>query len=354
MITDKKKLPTIHIYDCGGDLTKRWFVYWYEDGKRIKKYKGINHGTTKEERRAIARRLIKEIQEILIKKIDGFKGTDYAKQYQKIQRFLQQHKHNWRKKTLQTHESRLRMFFHWNQRRVITQERIKDFFAAQGALGKKQNTLSGYYRTFRNIFCPALGDDLLDGFQVKKVPGTPARYYSEAQIRFLSENMQKEEPELWVAVQLLYYCYIRPAEIRQLKMGDVILEDKKICIPAEVSKNKKTQYVVIPEAFYPKLYKVIAGRNPTHYIISDSHQPVGMNWLKIRHQKFLKKHHFDTDKYKLYSWKHTGAVMAVKNGVHIKQLQLQLRHHSLDQVNSYLRQMGVFDMGDFSSKMPEI
>jgi len=354
MITDKKNLPTIHVFDCGGDLNKRWFIYWYEDGKRIKKYKGVNTCYTLQERKYAIERLKKYWLDILATKVDGFKGTGYDKQYRKILRFIEQHKHNWRKETLQTHQSRLRIFFNWNQRKTITQERLKDFFAHQGSLGKKQNTLSGYYRSFKNIFCTALGQSLLDGFQIKKVQGTPARYFSEAQIRFHIGKMREEEPTLLLAVQLLFYCYIRPAELRGLKIGDIIIEESKICIPAEISKNKKTQYVIIPEAFYTSLSNAVLGKNPTYYIIGDSHEKIGTNWLKNRHQRFLKRHHFDTKKYKLYSWKHTGAVMAVKNGVHIKQLQLQLRHHSLDQVNAYLRQMGIFDMGDFSSKMPKI
>ena len=56
----------------------------------------------------------------------------------------------------------------------------------------------------------------------------------------------------------------------------------------------------------------------------------------------------------LYSWKHTGAVMAVKAGIHIKQLQIQLRHHSLDQVDQYLRDLGVSDLSDLARSFPGI
>ncbi|MCX6270509.1 MAG: hypothetical protein NTU44_04675 [Bacteroidetes bacterium] len=45
-----------------------------------------------------------------------------------------------------------------------------------------------------------------------------------------------------------------------------------------------------------------------------------------------------TQDYKFYSLKHTGAVKAIKY-IPVKDLQMQLRHHSLDQVDAYLRQM---------------
>ncbi|MDW3649885.1 MAG: hypothetical protein R8P61_22625 [Bacteroidia bacterium] len=76
--------------------------------------------------------------------------------------------------------------------------------------------------------------------------------------------------------------------------------------------------------------------------------------MNRRHQEILKNLRFDTKRHKLYSWKHTGAVSAVKAGVPIKMLQIQLRHHSLDQVNQYLRKMGVHDLGRLAEMFPGI
>lgn len=74
-----------------------------------------------------------------------------------------------------------------------------------------------------------------------------------------------------------------------------------------------------------------------------------------RHLCILNALGFDKNKgYCLYSWKHTGAIQAVKNGVGVKELQIQLRHHSLDQVNEYLRQMGVWDLKNLQANFPAI
>lgn len=61
-----------------------------------------------------------------------------------------------------------------------------------------------------------------------------------------------------------------------------------------------------------------------------------------------------TGRYGFYSWKHTGAVMAVKGGINIKDLQLQLRHHSLDMVNEYLKNLGVTDSERLLNHFPGI
>lgn len=57
-------------------------------------------------------------------------------------------------------------------------------------------------------------------------------------------------------------------------------------------------------------------------------------------------------KYQLYSWKHTGAIRAVKSGISVRELQIQLRHHSLDQVQEYLRQMGADDLEKLNKRYP--
>ena len=53
-----------------------------------------------------------------------------------------------------------------------------------------------------------------------------------------------------------------------------------------------------------------------------------------RHCAILKLLNFGKG-YQMYSWKHTGAVAAVKAGIGVKELQIQLRHHSLDETDKY-------------------
>jgi hypothetical protein len=60
------------------------------------------------------------------------------------------------------------------------------------------------------------------------------------------------------------------------------------------------------------------------------------------------------NEYKLYSWKHTGAVASVRAGVGLKELQIQLRHHSLEEVDKYLRQLGVWDLANLEDRFPAI
>lgn len=78
----------------------------------------------------------------------------------------------------------------------------------------------------------------------------------------------------------------------------------------------------------------------------------GSGTMYRRHVRALAACGLNNQGYTLYSWKHTGAVAAAKSNIPIKQLQLQLRHHSLDQVDQYLRQMGVSDLREIAADFP--
>jgi hypothetical protein len=78
-----------------------------------------------------------------------------------------------------------------------------------------------------------------------------------------------------------------------------------------------------------------------------------LNRMNKRHRKILTDLGFSTA-HKLYSWKHTGAINAVLAGVTVKELQIQLRHASLEEVDKYLRQLGAFDLKALEDKFPGI
>lgn len=78
----------------------------------------------------------------------------------------------------------------------------------------------------------------------------------------------------------------------------------------------------------------------------------GINHFSRKHLDILRKMGYSTD-YSLYSWKHIGVVSAVLAGINLKELQLQLRHHSLDQVQEYLKHLEVMDSEALRDKFPD-
>ena len=61
----KKEWSPPELYDANGDLKKRWFVYYYENGKRKRVYGRINRITTKKGRLRVGQELTAIVPAIL-------------------------------------------------------------------------------------------------------------------------------------------------------------------------------------------------------------------------------------------------------------------------------------------------
>ena len=118
-----------------------------------------------------------------------------------------------------------------------------------------------------------------------------------------------------------------------------------------------TKTVVIPEPFLKYLIEVGIDQYPAEfYLFGNKGIPgeihLGKNHLYNQFVKVRTALNLPKD-YKLYSFKHTGAVKASKV-VTIKDLQMQLRHSDLGMVDEYLKQMQVTDSDDLRDKFPEM
>ncbi len=187
---------------------------------------------------------------------------------------------------------------------------------------------------------------------------TPSLYYSDTQKKHLGEILERTDKNLFHFVQFIYYCFIRPNEIRHLKIKDINVGERKIKIDASFSKNKKTQFVSIPSQLVTTLLEMrISEYDKEFYLFGSrglpSKEMIGENTMKTRHRNILIANGYSLQ-HKLYSWKHTGAISCTKAGMNIKDLQMQLRHHSLDQVNIYLQSMLVFESEFIKESFPTL
>ena len=345
MVDKKNFFPNIKIYKPE-DLNKRWFVYWKENGKRRVKYGRINQYVTKEERLAEAQKLIKSIKRSQKPKISPFEVE--------AREWMERKRPFWRHKSFKTFDSIVNIFFEWLNGRDLNAKNVEAFFLHLSKI-RSANTYNKYRFILARVFKEIGRTGLLDKIEIVKQEGKPARYFQKHQVVRLKNYISENNPELWLFIQFVYYCFIRPGELRLLRVGDILLDEEKIMMRSAITKNKKTQYVAIPSAFLPELMFLYDLR-PMDLVFhskGDSTKPIGINTMARKHRAILKELGFTTE-YKLYSWKHTGAVRAVENGVNLKELQIQLRHHSLDQVNEYLRQMGVSHMGNLKDKFPPL
>lgn len=367
MTTNKKfySPSEIKVYDAKGDLNKKWFVYYYNaHGKRIRVYGDINKKPNPAYR---------------YKRIDALKfellGTSQKEDPKQpsimdlLYKYVEYKRPSLRHKSHLDYLSRMRVFEKFLNEtypekliQFSTQNAHQFLEHLSNNKGLHPTTRNDYRMFLKSAFNWLIKRQLyfenpFDKTEPLRSHYTPSLYFQKSQIEELKAVMEKEDPELWLFVQFIYYCFIRPGELRLMKVSDIMWDEHLIRMRPEISKNKKQQFVNIPEPFRPVTETHFRHCQSGNYLFGKfgcpGPSPYSVNVMSTRHRKILQKLNYAKG-HVMYSWKHTGAVMAVKAGINIKQLQLQLRHHSLDQVDQYLKDLGVADMEDLVERFPGI
>lgn len=142
----------------------------------------------------------------------------------------------------------------------------------------------------------------------------------------------------------------------QIKVKHIDFESRQVMIPSEVSKNRKQSSVELPSNFYAEVKKTFKGIDPEYYLFGRGLVPgviaIHRNRATEAHKKVLEYLNI-SNQHTLYSWKHSGAVAAIKAGINPYSLMRQWRHHSLEQTMTYLKSLGLTSNSEFSSKQPK-
>lgn len=337
MSSEKKVFPDFKVY-APRDLRKEWHVEWRTPaGKRMKRRTGINQHSTYEDRMQAAEQLIETIKAHL--------EPDQSPAEQRAREWLDYFRHTVRKKTYYSYRGKIDDLFGYLHGQAPTRSLIETYFREKRKT-LHPTTYNKYREQLRRVFREIGEEQLFGNIEPLKARSTPDLYFQRPQVQRLKRVISERDPVLWLFVQFVYYTFIRPnSELRLLQVSHLMLDDQKIYIPGHISKNERSQYVAIPDAFLPQLqhyWQEMPGAFLFPSTVRDD-QPISYNVMYNRHRKILQELRFPKG-YTLYSWKHTGAVHAAQAGVSLKDLQVQMRHHSLDQTDQYLRQMGVQQM----------
>lgn len=169
-------------------------------------------------------------------------------------------------------------------------------------------------------------------------------FYSNSQKETIKKHLKDTDSPLYLYVQLIFYCFIRPNELMKLKVKDIDFKAKSIFVEADTSKNTKNGIVPIHENLFPLLKNKYAKLDPETYLFGHKLLPNFIFYDRDRaseaHRKMLIGLGIDT-KHKLYEWKHTGARLFILSGRNPYDLMIYMRHSSLDEVMSYIRSLGV-------------
>jgi|GEM_PF-1091753 len=391
MILKNYSEPKLYIAN-GGDLSQKWFVYYtfFNPAKgnmqRVRHYKPINEYHTTDERVSIGKAIIAELSlkrgfnpfntpenlyfpaTAFVKlpkvKKDKSKTVDY---YLDLAYTIREAE--LRPKSKDKYKSHIRKFCYWLDENGyakidildLTKEICQAFL--NNITAKSATTRNGYLAVLKVLFNVLISDDIISKNPFAKIKKlrenrTGAIPFNPMQTQIIKNYLVDSNPQLWVLLQLQFYCFIRPGEARCLRIENIDFYANTIIVPANISKNKRTQTVVIPKQFVDILKKHCSHcTNIEYYLFGKTNEPgptqVTRDCFNKQHRAMLKELNIIT-KHKLYSWKHTGAKQAALGGVNIKQLQLQLRHSNLETMDIYLRTLGVSDCADVYNNFPTL
>lgn len=394
-------LPQLN--DCGGNLLSSWFVHYSCRNPKTNKldrfriYTGFKSLSTGAGRRKHAESLIKKYTEKLksgwtpylddevviyedqvtyeqIAKNFGRKQKSVQNVRVLVSQFLSRHKSNWAIKSYQTYQSKLRTYANWTENNQLSKRDIAlmtkpvliEFFDFLIQKGLAERTILKYKQVLYRFFEDLKEDKIIIdnpaiGIQARgKVVDQSAKPILKDDINLLKKEIQLQDPQLWLACEFQYYCFIRPGtELRLLKIQDINLHSRTITIISEKAKNRITEMVQIPTQFLNDLTGKYRLQDwPKDYYVFGQHGhpgpvPMGRNTFPHRFNVIRDALNLSKD-YKFYSWKHTGATAAVDAGIPERHLMNQLRHKSFESTDHYFRRHVGWRSTPIQDEFPDI
>ena len=215
-------------------------------------------------------------------------------------------------------------------------------FIGRGVAPRTHNN----YHTWCLSFCRWLrqhhyisGDPLLDVPPLKEPPKVrqPLPPSVLARVRdFLNERNK----HYLLAVMMEYYCFIRPDELSNIRIGDIDAKAHAIYVRAEISKNGKAEMVGLNNAVLSLMRELHVLRSPKDwYLFSVRCRPGAKKlnsrmfrdrWARLRKRLDLPK------EYQFYSLKDSG-IRDLANSEGIVIARDQARHSSVAVTNKYLQ-----------------
>ena len=391
-----------HLNDCGGNMDKDWYVeYKYRipgNPKQVieRVYKGLQLNSTLE-RYTKADEIIAEKRNWLNAGkhltgetktrlyVDELTYNSVARLYGKLKNEIPTIRQNVSEylafiKTQKTYvtysniQTKLRVFVAYCELkklnfeiRDITRKHIIDFMTyLSNDLKLSRSTIKDYKQAVCNYFNYEIDNNRIEVNPVVRMPqlgqivDNAAVPFTDDEKLLLKNAIKESDPQLWLACQIQYYCAIRPGiELRLMRIKWIDFDKKQIRVPNIEAKNNQTEIVEIPDILYNELintYK-LKDFNSEFYVFGTDKEPginhYGKNTLRNRFNKFRDKLKISKDKV-FYSWKHTGAIDLIENGLLPYNLQDHLRHKNFDTTERYLKKRIKFKESKISKFTKEL
>ncbi len=228
------------------------------------------------------------------------------------------------------------------------------------------NNMKDYLRTafkylVKNKIAPA---NIIEDIDKLKVKTRKHRAYDDDVLKRLMDTLQKEDPYLHFAAQVVYHLCLRSEkELSLFKVGDIIVERKQARVSPEDAKGGMGRYIPLSDEIikvfeersilsYPKDYYVFAVSHQNKFVKDGAPgpEPFGRGFFSKRFSRIRKMLNLSSD-YTLYGMKHTRAVHLKLDGASDAQIMVLMGHTDIATTAKYLRDLGLFVDADDINKL---
>ncbi|MBC8753991.1 site-specific integrase [Kordia sp. YSTF-M3] len=373
----KKMYSEPKIYDAKGDLSKRWYVYFYfrdpEDGKMKKQkpiFKGANRFKTRAERTEILNTYRKALINLLKDGFSPYENNQQTKErleklrgvndttekivqtpvtnlstgytVKKALAFaLKQREPDWAKKTAGSMKGHYDRFIEWLTENDLLDQDISELkrnhiMSFLNQLKTKPNnksqkpkplapkTKNNYRATLSSLFAILESDEIIPSNFIGKVKpkkSTPKKNkpFSNKQVKEIREHLDTHDPYLRIFIQFMSYAFLRNKEVCNIRIKDIDLDSKRIFIGTKV--ESQTAIPIIKE-----LEDIIRAMNIEKYdrddfLITRFGHPAPWNTDADNKSGYFSKR-FNTNvreplkldmEHTLYSFRHSAAINIFKS-----------------------------------------
>lgn len=201
------------------------------------------------------------------------------------------------------------------------------------------------------VECDLITKNPFTGVKKLRTEKKKRRTFSPVERSIICNYLKETNEGLLLAISLCYYCALRNAELRRLKIEDISLEKGIITLDGTRTKNKNLANITIPNHLIEFLHKIRINRYPANYFVfgpklTPSLKQTGKNCITSTHRKVMDTLTqcnilTDSENKTFYSWKDTAARDMIEEGISAPALMKHFRHSSLETTQRYLESFGV-------------
>lgn len=334
-LKQKKQYSEPKIYNAGGDINERWYVYFSYRNPATDKlerqtpiYTGLHHHKNLRDRNAAVKMLRDSLSDVLRNGYNPYDESETAVDEQKKMtvaeaiKFVVDLKENeYQSHSFIAFRSRLFQFRDWMlkngfENRYITSVNKNvvvnylNYVLHKNSASNRNNTRAAISTFFSTLKVNDIVQiNFIDEINILKTKPERNKSYTTKQETDIFERLEKIDPILALYIKFVSYNFLRPVEVNRLKVRDINLNDKRIYV---VAKNKRVKIKILPDILIKDLPDLSQYDNDAFLFGMIA---LGEHWnttetsrrgFYTKKFKKLIKNHFKLDKnYGMYSFRHT-------------------------------------------------